>query len=177
MRRRDMRYFIVAFSCLLGLSLLGCAGSARQEGKAPPDWVNGESARYRASQYLLGRGADAQLDNAKERARADLAKTFEVAVSEESRDVQSVKQQRGKAGMQQSGELDISRSIKTRTDAIVRCIEIADVWRKPKTRQKNTQTKKPRAQAARGLRQDIQDLDEATGRYIAQARGEGEGGS
>lgn len=170
-----MRYFKVAFSCLLGLGLLGCAGSVRHEGKAPPDWVNGESARYSASQYLLGRGADAQLDNAKDRARADLAKTFEVAVSEESRDVQSVKQQSGKEGMQQSGELDVSRAIKTRTDAIVRGMEIADVWRDPVSRQYYALAVLPRAQAARGLRQDIQDLDEATGGYIAQARGEGEG--
>src|SRR3569623_78607 len=122
MRRRDMRYFKVAFSCQLGLSQLGCAGSARQEGKAPPEWVNGERARYSASQYLLGRGADAQLDN-----------------------------------------------------AIVRGIEIADVWRDPVARQYYALAVLPRALAARGLRQDIQDLDEATGRYIALARGESEG--
>src|SRR3569833_2619063 len=103
MRRRDMRYFKVAFSCLLGLSLLGCAGSARQEGKAPPDWVNGESARYSASQYLLGRGADAQLDNAKDRARADLAQTFEVAVSEESRGVRGGGRRGGGAGGRRAG--------------------------------------------------------------------------
>lgn len=169
-----MRYRDVVILCLLWLSLFGCVGSVKQQGKAPPDWINGESARYSSSQYLLGRGEDAQLDNAKDRARADLAKTFEVAVNEESSDVQNVKQQSGKEGTQQSGELQVSRAIKTRTDAIIRGIEIADVWRDPVSQHYYALAILPRAQASRGLRQDIQDLDEATGRYIAQARGEGD---
>lgn len=161
--------------CLLAAALLGCAGSTQQQAKGPPDWINGESARYSASHYLLGRGADSRLDDAKDRARADLAKTFEVAVSEESSDKQKVKQRSGAEGTQQSSELEVSRAIKTRTDAIVRGIEIADMWHDPASRQHYALAVLPRSQAARGLRQDIQALDDATGRYILQARGEGDG--
>lgn len=157
---------------LLAAALLGCAGSVERQDKGPPDWVNGESMRYSASHYLVGRGADPRLDDAKDRARADLAKTFEVAVSEESSDVRKIRQRSGAEGARQSGELEVSRAIKTRTDAIVRGIEIADIWHDPASRQYYALAVLPRAQAARGLRQDIQALDEATGRYIRQARGE-----
>ena len=169
-----MRYRNGVILCLLAVVLLGCAGSVQQQAKGPPDWINGESARYSASHYLVGRGADSRLDDAKDRARADLAKTFEVAVSEESSDKQKVEQRSGAEGTQQSSELEVSRAIKTRTDAIVRGIEIADMWHDPASRQYYALAVLPRAQAARGLRQDIQALDEATDRYIRQARGEGD---
>lgn len=169
-----MRYRNEVILCLLAAALLGCAGTTRQQAKGPPDWINGESARYSASHYLVGRGADSRLDDAKDRARADLAKTFEVAVSEESSDKQKVEQRSGVEGTQQSSELEVSRAIKTRTDAIVRGIEIADMWHDPASRQYYALAVLPRAQAARGLRQDIQALDDATDRYIRQARGEGE---
>lgn len=159
---------------LLCSFLAACAGGVKPEAKGPPDWVNGDSSRYSTTLYLMGRGVDANLDLAKDRARADLAKSFEVAVSEDTRDVQTFKQQSGKVTPQQSSELDISRSVRTRTDALIRGIEIAAVWRDPTSQQHYVLAVLPRAQAAHGLRQDIQALDDATEAYVAQARTEGD---
>ena len=88
------------------------------------------SSRYPASQYLIGRGAAADLDDAKDRARADLAKAFEVGISAESSDLQTFERvTAGNNGEGTSkGQLKISRNIQTRTDRVISGIEIADLW-------------------------------------------------
>lgn len=168
-----MKYRGVPVLLLCCFFLAACAGVKSGE-KTEPDWVNGESLRYSPSSYLIGRGADASLDMAKDRARADLAKTLEVAVSEDTRDVQTFKQQDDKGGSQRSNQLEVSRAVRTRTDALIRGVEIAATWRDPRTQQYYALATLPRAQAAQGLRQDIQELDKATERFIAQARREGD---
>ena len=45
--------------------LLSACATTKENGKQTPDWVNGVSSRYPASQYLIGRGAAADLDDAK----------------------------------------------------------------------------------------------------------------
>src|ERR1019366_645792 len=74
------------FTLMLSL-LLGCA--SRQP--AQPDWIAGDSANYKSSQYLIGRGQAATQEEAKDRARADLSKIFQVAVTADSEDVQKFK--------------------------------------------------------------------------------------
>jgi len=143
-----------------GVSLIGCASAP-----STPDWVNGKSAKYPDNQYLVGRGqADVQED-ARNRARADLAKILEVGVSAKSSDVTSFTS--GPAGGTDS---KVSRSITTRTDQIVRGIQIPETWQDPQTKSTFALAVLPRSQAAAGLRADIERLDAATRGYVAQAR-------
>ena len=167
-----MRRIRLPLLLFISLGLLACSAGVKEDGKAAPDWVSGESARFSAKHYLLGRGSDARLDNAKDRARADLAKTFEVAVSEESSDVQRFQRQSAGEETRESQELNVSRAISTRTEALIQGIEIADIWRDPDSREYYALAVLPRAQSARGLRQDIQALDEASVAHIARAREE-----
>lgn len=148
--------------------LLGACATTKDNGKQPPDWVNGVSSRYPASQYLIGRGAAADLDNAKDRARADLAKIFEVGIKAESSDIQTFERvSTGKKGEGSSkGQLQISRNIQTRTDRVIRGIEIADLWQDPQTGTHYALAVLRRLQAAATLRDDIDRLDEATRLYI-----------
>ncbi len=162
------RRFLLWF--LLGLGLLACSAGVKDAGKQTPDWVAGESAGFSSKQYLLGRGADMRLDNAKDRARADLAKIFQVAVTEESSDVQRFQRKTENQQTEEAHSLDISRAVRTRSEALISGIEIADIWRDPLTQEYYALAVLPRAQSARGLRQDIQVLDEATRGHIARAR-------
>jgi hypothetical protein len=146
----------------VGVSLAGCA-SVRT---GPPDWVTGKSAKYPDNQYLVGRGQADSAEDARNRARADLAKILEVGVSARSTDVTSFSS--GAEGAKT--ESQVSRSISTRTDQIVRGIQIADAWRDPQTKAQHALAILPRAQAAMGLRAEIDRLDAATRGYIAQAR-------
>jgi hypothetical protein len=131
-----------------------------------PDWVNGKSAKYPDAQYLVGRGQADTQEDARNRARADLAKILEVGVSAKSTDTTSFTSEAGG-----KTESQVSRNVVTRTDQIVRGIQIPEVWQDPQTKSTYALAVLPRSQAAAGLRADIDRLDAATRGYVAQARG------
>lgn len=150
-----------AFAFMLSL-LPGCASKP-----ATPDWVAGDSARFNSAQYLIGRGQASTQEEAKDRARADVAKVFQVAVVASSEDVQRSKSDSTGASQY---EQQASRSISTRTDQIIRGIQIAELWQDPVTKNFYALAVLPRLQAAASLRQQISQLDEATADHIEQSR-------
>lgn len=153
------RWSFLAFSAAL---IVACGGTP-QKPLETPDWINGQSARHAAELYITGRGQSKSLDDAKDRARADLAKTFEVSIQENQKDVQafSSAQSGGKPATTQS-QLNVTRTIVTTTDQIVRGVQIGDVWRHPVTLDHYALAFLPRQQAAEMLRQEIGRLDENT---------------
>jgi LPP20 lipoprotein len=162
---------------LATILLIGACTTAmtKDNGKQPPDWVNGVSSRFPASQYLIGRGAAADLDDAKDRARADLAKVFEVGITAESSDIQTFERVAGGnngEGASSKGQLQISRNIQTRTDRVIRGVEIADLWQDPRSGTHYALAVLRRLQAAQTLRDDIDRLDEATRLYVAKTNAE-----
>jgi len=150
-----------AFAFMLSL-LPGCASKP-----TTPDWVAGDSARYNSAQYLIGRGQAGAQEEAKDRARADIAKVFQVAVVVNSEDVQRSKSDSTGASQY---EQQASRSISTRTDQIIRGIQIAEIWQDPATKNFYALAVLPRLQTAASLRQQISQLDDATANYIDQSR-------
>lgn len=151
----------------LGLTLLltACAG-----GSTRPDWTDGNSKQYSNDHYLVGRGQASTQDDAKNRARADLAKIFQVAISAESEDVQSYRSVSDAKGGASRNENQVRRALTTRTEQIVRGIQIAELWQDPATKTHYALAVLPRSQAAAALRQQIESLDDATRSYIAQAQ-------
>ena len=77
-----MRIRYIQVLCLILTTLMSCAGTPER-----PEWINGNSQKYESSRYLIGRGQSDIQAVARDRARADLAKTFQVGVLEESEDV------------------------------------------------------------------------------------------
>ena len=157
-----------AFAALaIMLSLLpGCASEP-----TTPDWVAGDSPQYNSAQYLIGRGQASTQEEAKDRARADVAKVFQVAVVVSSEDVQRSKSDSAGASHY---EQQASRSISTRTDQIIRGIQIPEIWQDPATKTYYALAVLPRLQAAASLRQQISQLDDATANYIEQSRKAGD---
>lgn len=158
---------ITSIRIFLAAALLLLGGCASQPTPKQPDWVTGDSATYKSAQYLLGRGQASTQDDAKDRARADLSKIFQVAVVASSADVQQFNSA-GAAGGQY--ESQSSRSISTRTEQIVRGIQIAELWQDPVSKDFHALALLPRLQTAASLRQQIGQLDDATGNDIAQSR-------
>lgn len=151
----------------LGIALF-CAGCARQAVR--PDWVGGESATYPASRYLLGRGQGDSQQVAADRARAELAKIFRVAITDETVDTQAVttvvkdkKRQREQSGA-------AIRTVVTTADEVLEGIEIAKQWQDPQTQSHYALAILPRARTAQILRQRIAERDQLTEQYVAQAR-------
>lgn len=143
----------------------GCATKPAQ-----PDWVAGDSAKYKSSQYLIGRGQAATLEEAKDRARADLAKIFQVAVTVDSDDVQRFKSDSTVAGGAGKYTGESSRRISTRTEQIISGIQIAEIWQDPASKNQHVLAILPRLQAASSLRQQISQLDDATQGSIDQSK-------
>lgn len=140
----------------------GCATKPSQ-----PDWVVGDSAKHKSAQYLIGRGQASTMEEAKDRARADLAKIFQVAVAVDSEDVQSFKSDAAGGAGQYAGES--SRRITTRTDQIIRGVQIAEIWQDPISKNQHVLAILPRLQAASALRQQINQLDDATQGSVDQS--------
>lgn len=154
--------FFAIFAAMFTL-LPGCASKP----PAAPDWIAGDSAQYQSAQYLIGRGQAPTQEEAKDRARADLSKIFQVAVVSDSED-----EQRFKSGIAGPGQLEsqASRRITTRTEQIIRGIQIAELWQDPVTKSYHVLAVMPRLQTAASLRQQVSQLDEATGTHIEQSR-------
>lgn len=161
-----MQKLAIAFVCVLVLA--GCAG---QHG-ARPDWVGATSDKYKPSQYLVGRGQAATEEDAQNRARAEVAKIFEVSIDVASEDTQSFRSVSAGGNSESSDAASVTRTISARTHQVVQGIHIAEIWQDPQTKTYYALAVLPRTSAAHGLREEIARLDDATRRYLALARGE-----
>ena len=151
-----------------GLIAGGCASKEKREKSEQPDWVLGESAQYPNALFLTGQGAGETLELAKQYARADLAKIFEVKIAETSRDVQIVEIENQTATSQSQAE----RYISTQVDQILSGVEVAGTWQDPQSRRYHALVALNRDRTARMLREDIRHLDETTVQSIQKARQE-----
>jgi hypothetical protein len=147
--------------------LAACAST--KPGDVRPDWVLGNSSQYPTSTYLVGKGQADDMAVAKDRARADLAKIFSVAVNEQSQDTSSYSQDSSAAGGAKN-TLDVNRNITTRTEQVMSGVEISDTWQDPKAQQYYALATLSRAKASAALRQQIGDLDAGTASYMNQAQ-------
>jgi hypothetical protein len=138
----------IAMASIL-VALGGCASQP-----AAPDWVSGTAQDYQPAEYRLGRGDGATSEEARDRARADLAKVFEAEVTAASADEQSFKDARYEASS--------TRRIEIRTRRIVEGTEIARTWQAPASGSHHALAVLPRLKAGHALREEIARLDETT---------------
>ena len=152
---------------LITVSACGGKGAVVEGG---PDWLDGTSAKYPNAQYIVGTGQSLSLDDAKNRARAEVAKVFEVAVSEQSRDnLQYVADGNGSELTQK-----VERNTNSRTEKVLRGVEIADTWFDTNSGQHYALAVLHRGRSARALRQEVEELDSATQIHINKARSSGD---
>jgi hypothetical protein len=146
----------------VAVALTACGGAPTKPADKP-DWIDGSSSRYPPELYVTGRGQSRQLDDAKNRARADLAQTFQVHIVENQKDVQAYSAAKvdGKTTETKSAS-SVTRTITTSTDQVVRGVQIGDTWHDTAGGDYYALAILPRQQAANALRQEIVRLDEAT---------------
>lgn len=135
-----------------------------------PDWVSGGAASYPPAEFLLGRGSGTDVAQAQERARADLAKGFEVAVSAAGEDVQTAV----RSGEASSYTAKTEQRVSTQTDLVVRGVRIAELWRDPASGAQHALAVLSRLQAANALRGEISRLDQGIARDVARAQQAGD---
>jgi hypothetical protein len=151
----------------LTLAISGCAGKQTQ---SEPDWINGNSADYPNAHYLTGRGQSENAAVARDRARADLARIFQVNISEQSEDSIKHSRQSSDGISLTTLEAETSRNIVSRTEHTLTDVEIAELWQHPKSKQFYALAVLDRLKAGNSLRAEIQQLDKMVTKSIAQAK-------
>lgn len=160
-----MKYSACAI-LIIGLALGGCSTTS----KTKPDWINAKSKDYPSNRYLIGRGEAARQPRARDRARSDLAKIFQVAVVEQSRDIVKYSSRGiGRDAIKQL-ESEASRDIETRTEQVLSGIDIAEIWQDQQDKSYHALAVLDRLQTSNRLRQEINQLDEVTNQHIATAK-------
>lgn len=160
-----MKFALIAilFSSLI---LGGCSTTS----KTRPDWIDAKSKDYPSNRYLIGRGEGERQPRARDRARADLAKIFQVAVVEQSRDIIKYSSRgMGRDAVKQL-ESEASRDIETRTEQVLSGVDIAEIWQDKKDKSYHALAVLDRLQTSNRLRQEISQLDEVTNQHIATAK-------
>jgi hypothetical protein len=165
MRRIFLPPFIIA------IALISACASAPEKG-ARPDWIDGQSQRYSQQLYLTGQGSGDTLDDAKDRARADLAKQFEVAVQERSQQQQEYRKQQQGEESSESLNQQVTRQLITRTTRTVQGIEIASTWEDPASHTYYALAVLSRNKARQQYEQQITSLDQQVGQRLKQAEKE-----
>lgn len=117
-----------ALAVLLGTILLvGCSGAPKQ-----PDWVDNPDLVYPSDIYLTATGSSSERDSASDRARANLAKIFEVAVQESTLDfskatVTTVAAEEGTV-QATSNEQSVARTVSTEARQVLEGTEVPEYW-------------------------------------------------
>ena len=116
------------FSCLL---LTGCMQSALVVNAGQPDWVNGEPLSYPNSQYVVANGSASNMEQAKDRALANLSKVFELHIRESSTTRQDthVAIKNGSESVNKSQR--INQNINIQTNKIIDGARVAEQWKSP----------------------------------------------
>lgn len=133
---------------------------------AEPDWLDGSSEAYPAKSWLLGIGSADSLATARDRARADLAKTFRVSVDERASDVREYSS--GSGGESYSQE--INRELSVRTEQVLEGVTVPETWEDPATHRFHALAVLSRTRASLRLREDISSMDAAADSMLSAAR-------
>lgn len=137
------------------LALIGaCASHAPQ-----PKWtLTGRSDAYPVAEYLTGTGVANSLAVARQRARSNLSKVFEVEIDSGTRN----------AGPYANAAMakDI---IKDHDKKVIQGIRIAETWKNPETHVAHALAVLSRKQAADNLRAEITRLDDSTDIWLQRS--------
>jgi hypothetical protein len=155
---------------VLALTLLLAACASTPDERADrPRWIDRPGDAYPADRYVVGLGEAPAAERARDRARADLAKAFEVEVRAESVDIEEF----GRIGPAASerGQLNsrVEREIRTRTDIVLAGVDITETWHDNEADTHHALAVIVRPRAASRLRDEIRALDRDTDRHIDEA--------
>ena len=167
MTMRIQTFLLLSITVLLS----ACATTGKQD-NGQPDWIDAQSKHYPPQLYLTGQGMADNLDDAKDRARADLAKQFEVAVQDRSRQQQEYSKQQAGEESVESLKQSVSRQLITQTTRTMQGIEIADTWNDKEMHKYHALAALSRNKAKQQFEQEITTLDQQTRQRLKQAENE-----
>lgn len=127
-----------------------------------PQWVQSEPEQYPNSQYLSATGSASKLEQARSRALGNLAKVFEVQISEVSVTVDDVRTSKVQGEESVEKRQSIASTVNLETDKMVKGARIAEQWQNSADLTYHALAVLDRSQAANNIRGEMRRLDEET---------------
>lgn len=155
---------------LPGLLALGTLAACASLSASRPLWIDEQPEDFPNDRFVIGRGQGGNSEDAQDRARADLAKTFEVQVQAESTDLQSFRRVDNKEEIEQNS----SRRVQTFAKKVLEGVEIARLWRDEQGGETHALAVLERRRAQTVLRSSIAQLDDAMQAQLLHARDKAE---
>lgn len=153
---------------LLAGSLTACAHGRLSSGGPRPSWIDGESARWPRSQYVLGVGGADSEASADERARAEVAAVFSATVTADS-SVSETEIDSSKNGAKtNSFTQTIAQSVHTTTKQVLEGVQIVARWKNSATFRYYALAVLPKDQALLAVTEKLHDLDDETRNWQSQ---------
>ncbi|MDH5517804.1 MAG: LPP20 family lipoprotein [Gammaproteobacteria bacterium] len=165
MRKFWVIIFVIALTACKSQAVVSKSGDGKQ-----PDWVNGDSFNYPHSAYIVGKASASNRETAKNRALANLSKTFELKIQEESKTLSDVQSQVVNGKESYSKDTRLTQNIKIETDKVLEGARVAELWEDKKVFEFHALAVLERSQAGRNIRQQITELDQSTRSELKRAR-------
>lgn len=163
-----MKRYVTILLCLFAA---GCASTPGDDG-GRPDWIDGQSSRYPQTLYLSGQGSALTPQDAKDRARSELAKQFEVAVRERGQQTQTFSSEQAGGESLQTLEQKVSRRLLTSTSKSLQGVQIAEQWQDEASGRHHALAVLSRSRARFQFEQEIGALDDQSRQWLRRAEGE-----
>lgn len=164
MRKFWILIFVIALAACKSQAVVG------KSGERQPDWVNGESFDYPHSTYIVGKGSASNRETAKTRALANLSKTFEAKIQEESRTLTDIKSNNVNGKESFTKDISYLQDITVETDKVLEGARIAESWLDKSVQEHYAFAVLKRSQAGKNIRQQIDVLDQSTATEINRAK-------
>jgi hypothetical protein len=146
-------FYLLSTACMQSTG--GISGDA-------PEWLAGEPDMYPNASYLTATGSASKAEQAKARALSNLAKIFEVRISEVSTTTQDVKTKKVSDIETVETNQRIASSVNLQTDKMVQGARIAEQWQNSTDLTYYALAVLDRAQAGNNIRSEMRRLDEET---------------
>ncbi len=164
-----MKRYVTILLCFFA----GACASTPDDDGGRPDWIDGQSIRYPQALYLSGQGSALAPQDAKDRARSELAKQFEVAVRESGQQTQTFSSQQAGGESLQSLEQKVSRRLLTSTSKNLQGVQIAEQWHDEANGRHHALAVLSRSRARFQFEQEISALDDQSRQWLRRADAEG----
>lgn len=158
---------VVLTGLLGGLALTGCTWFG---GQPKPAWVDGVSAEFSSSQYLLGEGQSTSKSVASDQAYAAVAKIFKAEVAAQAKDWESylLVESRGAANAER--RLTLDTITKVSTDKVLENVKVLDAWYDVSKGLHYVLAGMHRGQGETALMEKMHELDRTIDSDLAEAR-------
>ena len=163
--------FIRISMLFLVVSLLSsCVSNNAEDANKQPDWVSGHSEQYSQKQSLLGVGEADTMADAKSRARAEIAKIFNVAIDASTVDRGAFESTTLNQLTTTGESLLVAREVRESTSQRLEGVSIAQVWKDSASQRVYALAILPRLKTTMSLRREIEQIDSASHALIDKAR-------